>query len=518
MPDGKWVSKANLQTFWQMIRSSIASFVAKDVDDVLPTVVPEEVNKVLPTMVGEQIDNKFGDDIGDNVTSWLTEHVTPSGSAVVVDDTLTIAGAAADAKKTGDEISGLKEDLDNLVNVRNNTLYYSDFEQGYRHGRANCAKVNNATWCISPNPVLFKRGDTLQSVDSKVYAFSIVDPTPANNGAVLLATRRVDYTFTQDMTGYLEVQLRSKANVTPADLADKYYSVKYSPILDELNEFSNFRKTLITYYVNASTGSDDNSGSINEPFATIQKAINSGGNRVCVAIGTYPETVEIKDKNDFTLVPYPTPTYDSTIGIQRIEIQKLYINNCRGVRVSNFIFNNNTGWNCRINNSYDVTFDTCEAKNGIAGGFVVYDSNVIFRNCVAHDIGDANNVNSDGFNFHNSGYSELHNCIVYNTVDDGISHHERTEGLINGCTVYNCGSSVRGGGIAPTGSAKIRIENCIVHDCYRGVEAENLTEPTAVFGSVMHDNTTDCYVNNASVIMYGSKYTTVSGSENITVL
>lgn len=76
MPDGKWVSKANLQTFWQMIRS-----------------------KSLPTM------------IGDTVTTWLNDHVTPTGSAVVVDNTLTIEGAAADAKKTGDEISGLKEDI-----------------------------------------------------------------------------------------------------------------------------------------------------------------------------------------------------------------------------------------------------------------------------------------------------------------------------------------------------------------------------------------------------------------------
>ena len=80
----------------------------------------------LPTMVSEQIDNKFGDDIGDNVTAWLTEHVTPSGSAVVVDDTLTIEGAAADAKKTGDEISGLKEDYPDILN----SAYVTDTASG----------------------------------------------------------------------------------------------------------------------------------------------------------------------------------------------------------------------------------------------------------------------------------------------------------------------------------------------------------------------------------------------------
>ena len=80
----------------------------------------------LPTMVGEQIDTKFGDDIGDNVTAWLTEHVTPSGSAVVVDDTLTIQGAAADAKKTGDKISGLKEDLQGHSDKAIKALSFSD--------------------------------------------------------------------------------------------------------------------------------------------------------------------------------------------------------------------------------------------------------------------------------------------------------------------------------------------------------------------------------------------------------
>lgn len=52
-----------------------------------------------------------GEKITEAVTEWLDENVDPVGSAVIVDESLTIEGAAADAKKTGDEISSLKSDL-----------------------------------------------------------------------------------------------------------------------------------------------------------------------------------------------------------------------------------------------------------------------------------------------------------------------------------------------------------------------------------------------------------------------
>lgn len=49
--------------------------------------------------------------IAPKVTEWLNANVDPTGSAVTVDSSLTIAGSAADAKKTGDELSYLKSDL-----------------------------------------------------------------------------------------------------------------------------------------------------------------------------------------------------------------------------------------------------------------------------------------------------------------------------------------------------------------------------------------------------------------------
>ena len=58
----------------------------------------------------------IGGTVAPQVTAWLNENVDPVGSAVVVDASLSISGAAADAKVTGDEISNLKSDLDPLIN------------------------------------------------------------------------------------------------------------------------------------------------------------------------------------------------------------------------------------------------------------------------------------------------------------------------------------------------------------------------------------------------------------------
>ena len=48
------------------------------------------------------------------ITNWLNTNVNPVGSAVVVDSSLTVSGAAADAKKVGDEIANLDEKIPDL--------------------------------------------------------------------------------------------------------------------------------------------------------------------------------------------------------------------------------------------------------------------------------------------------------------------------------------------------------------------------------------------------------------------
>lgn len=90
--------------------------------------VQEEINKKLDKMVADgsfetllhkTFDAQINQQTTSAVTAWLVANVTPTGSAVVVDKSLSIEGAAADAKTTGANINYLKSNLENyaLYNV-----------------------------------------------------------------------------------------------------------------------------------------------------------------------------------------------------------------------------------------------------------------------------------------------------------------------------------------------------------------------------------------------------------------
>lgn len=63
----------------------------------------------------DEIEDDVRDSINIVVTDWLDLHVnTDEGQTSIVDDTLTIQGAAADAKAAGDAISALSDGLNNI--------------------------------------------------------------------------------------------------------------------------------------------------------------------------------------------------------------------------------------------------------------------------------------------------------------------------------------------------------------------------------------------------------------------
>lgn len=70
------------------------------------------------SLLQEAIDSTSPAAIAQGVSDWMDEHLAPG--EWVIDDTLTVQGAAADAKKTGDEIADLKSAIETMGGVPSN--------------------------------------------------------------------------------------------------------------------------------------------------------------------------------------------------------------------------------------------------------------------------------------------------------------------------------------------------------------------------------------------------------------
>lgn len=107
--------------------------------------VQEEINNKLDVMASDgslsEILRPFiALEAPDIISAWLDEHITPT--TPIIDDTLSISGAAADAKVTGDKISSLDYSFGSrnitkyLTSVNNNYLFRDELnESGYFNPR-----------------------------------------------------------------------------------------------------------------------------------------------------------------------------------------------------------------------------------------------------------------------------------------------------------------------------------------------------------------------------------------------
>ena len=92
-----------------------------------PQKVVDATAAMTPDQAAQTRQN-IGADTPATVTAWLNEHVDPE-SGYVIDNTLTIQGAAADAKATGDTVGELKSAIKDITGnqqiVMTNNKYYN---------------------------------------------------------------------------------------------------------------------------------------------------------------------------------------------------------------------------------------------------------------------------------------------------------------------------------------------------------------------------------------------------------
>lgn len=97
----------------------IAEEIQEIVDNAAATVKGEAEAWAVGQRDGEDVPST--DPTYENNAKYYAEQAQDIADSIGIDATLSVAGKAADAKKTGDEISALKEDL-NIVNSRSDTL------------------------------------------------------------------------------------------------------------------------------------------------------------------------------------------------------------------------------------------------------------------------------------------------------------------------------------------------------------------------------------------------------------
>lgn len=124
-----------------LVGEQIGGVVAEQIDDAV-------ADQIYAT-VAEQIETAVASALEDNtivqgaVEDWLNTHVATGD--IIVDDTLTISGAAADAKVTGKYINGIEQDISsnfNFTDSRSIRVTDGKFLSGSENNRANQNFVN----------------------------------------------------------------------------------------------------------------------------------------------------------------------------------------------------------------------------------------------------------------------------------------------------------------------------------------------------------------------------------------
>ena len=267
-----------------------------------------------------------------------------------------------------------------------------------------------------------------------------------------------------------------------------------------------------TVYV-STTGADTNDGSKSAPFATLQKAVDSGALVVKASPGNYTGFSVQNREAPLTIMLDSMPVYSTdNPEVPKIKITTgvsggygIYAVNCTEINLFDVWVDGVTADCMWLQDIGNVNCTRCFVSNNSADnsmGIRLISVNGVFRDCKAW------NIVKDGFNIHRYGNTQFINCVAYDCGDDGISHHDGCTGLISGGEYYRC---YKGGISSPYGGSKIDIDNVYIHDCTQyGIYSMSTSEMLKSSGRI-----SNCVIKNNGTFDIIATYTDLIGWNNI---
>lgn len=170
--------------------------------------------------------------ISNATKDWLDDNVTPTGSAVAIDSSLTQSGLAADAKAAGDAVNDLKSEL-NFVNselLSINGSYYLDLEKKQRYvSNGQEAVANNAKWLSlrQGKYINFKAGDVVLSTEPTVYHFRVMTSTDNGSTWSMTSETYTSATISNDCIGWVSVIKTTEATLSDVDYINKNHVIVF---------------------------------------------------------------------------------------------------------------------------------------------------------------------------------------------------------------------------------------------------------------------------------------------------
>ena len=402
-----------------------------------------------------------------------------------VDSTLSTNGAAADAKVTGDEITGLKSDFANFTNLSDtlidDTNYIINLDTAFKQGVVHNRAYSNpdTTDTITTYSNLFRKKylpfnlhvDIANGYKALMVFYSSDVDTSAITGTWLTGNNTVVDTVSTLSEDYFCIEVRKTGNtaITPSE-ATNAVSVYYSmPLLAD-------RKKVVNIQADSTSA------------LTITETCDICGNGHTINVGQNAEF-------------------------------GLHILGDTGVVVNVYDLTIKGGYESavRVNHFATVNFYNCSFEGATNHGLSVINSNTNCFDCIAQNNG------VDGFNYHLKGKNTVYNCNGINNGDDGISNHEESSLKIVGgrftgngkagiaCPTYGasnteildvyCADNVQYGILAHNDTAltdKVIVQNAIITGSPKGATIRGYQ---AIFNNVKFaDCTTNTETGNGGTI------------------